>query len=181
MVRVHTRLTCREIILFCIAATSPPAPHKAVGTGSVHVPIWLDWRIGKRRLRKPMGTSDWHVAQLRARDLEAEGPAANAAPFSLFRKPRTNSLRTPRPAADCVNQRSANTSFSFAGLNEHFKNKGYVFLTHSPGRSTGIPDTWKMSPRTASKHIERMKTFFKFARTSTGSRRIQRSRSLRPR
>ena len=36
-------------------------------------PIWFDWRIGKKRLQKPMGTADWQVAQLRAREMEATG------------------------------------------------------------------------------------------------------------
>jgi site-specific recombinase XerD len=48
-------------------------------------------------------------------------------------------------------------------MNEHFKNKGYVFLSQVKRTNAGIPQHWKMSSRTVSKHIERMKTFFKFA------------------
>jgi site-specific recombinase XerD len=49
-------------------------------------------------------------------------------------------------------------------MNEHFKNKGYVFLSQVKADDLReFRNTWKMAPRTASKHIERMKTFFKFA------------------
>jgi integrase len=36
-------------------------------------PIWIDWRIGGQRIRKPIGLRDWQRAQQRARDWEAEG------------------------------------------------------------------------------------------------------------
>jgi site-specific recombinase XerD len=52
----------------------------------------------------------------------------------------------------------------FRRLNEHFKNKGYVFLTRVTADDLReFRNTWKMSPRTAGKYIERMKTFLKFA------------------
>jgi integrase/recombinase XerD len=52
----------------------------------------------------------------------------------------------------------------FRRMNEHFKNKGRVFLILiTPDNLMEFRHTWKMSPRTASKHIERVKTFFRFA------------------
>jgi hypothetical protein len=40
-------------------------------------------RIGKKRVQKPMGTADWQVAQLRARELQAAAPEAYAAPLTI--------------------------------------------------------------------------------------------------
>lgn len=52
----------------------------------------------------------------------------------------------------------------FRKLNDHFNNKGFVFLNQiTPDDLREFRNTWKMSPRTAGKHIECMKTFFKFA------------------
>src|ERR1700704_989035 len=52
------------------------------GKGCIHTnrqflkckcPIWLDWRVAGKRIRKPLGLRDWGLAQQRARQMEAEG------------------------------------------------------------------------------------------------------------
>jgi hypothetical protein len=35
--------------------------------------IWCDWHVAGKRIRKPLGLRDWQRAQLRARDMEADG------------------------------------------------------------------------------------------------------------
>lgn len=51
-------------------------PHKSRTYKKCARPIWFDWRIGKNRVQKPMATSGWQVAAIRARELEAAGPEA---------------------------------------------------------------------------------------------------------
>jgi hypothetical protein len=46
-------------------------------------PIWLDWRVGGKRVQKPLGTADWQVAQTRAREIEAQGLQANTVPLTI--------------------------------------------------------------------------------------------------
>jgi HEAT repeat protein len=75
-----------------------------------------------------MGTSEWQVAQLRARELEAEGPTANIAILTIQEA-------TDKFLADAETGRGLREptirkyKLLFRRLNEHFKNKGYVFLT----------------------------------------------------
>jgi hypothetical protein len=58
-------------------------PHQSRTYKKCACPIWFDWRIGNKRVRKPIGTSESQVAQLRARELEAEGPTANIAVLTI--------------------------------------------------------------------------------------------------
>ena len=52
----------------------------------------------------------------------------------------------------------------FRRLNDYFNTKGYVLLSQITADDLReFRQGWKLSPRTAGKHIERLKTFFKFA------------------
>lgn len=46
-------------------------------------PIWMDWRVDGRRVRRGMKTRSWTVAQQRARELEADGSVADTTPRAL--------------------------------------------------------------------------------------------------
>lgn len=46
-------------------------------------PIWIDWRIGGKRIRKPIGTRDWQNAQRISRDMEATGIQNKGAPLTI--------------------------------------------------------------------------------------------------
>ncbi len=116
-----------------------------------------------KRIRKPLGTASWQVAQLRAREIEAEGLQANTVPHTIKQA-------TDRFIEDAENGRGLREptirkyKLLFRRLNDYFNNKGYVFLNQITADDLReFRNTWKMSPRTAGKHIERMKTFFKFA------------------
>jgi integrase/recombinase XerD len=138
-------------------------PHQSRTYKKCLCPIWLDWRVGDKRVQKPMGTADWQVAQLRAREIEAQGLQANTVPLTLKQA-------TDRFVEDAENGRGLQEptvrkyKLLFRRLNDHFNGKGYVFLNQiAPDDLREFRNTWKMSPRTAGKHIERMKTFFKYA------------------
>ncbi|MDX6712130.1 MAG: hypothetical protein QOH96_3146, partial [Blastocatellia bacterium] len=102
-------------------------PHKSRTYKKCLCPIWLDWRVGDKRVQKPMGTADWQVAQLRAREIEAQGLQANAVPLTLKQA-------TDRFVEDAENGRGLQEptvrkyKLLFRRLNDHFNGKGYVFL-----------------------------------------------------
>lgn len=100
---------------------------------------------------------------VRAREIEAQGLQSNTVPLTLKQA-------TDRFIEDAEKGRGLREptirkyKLLFRRLNDHFNNKGYVFLNQIAADDLReFRNTWKMSPRTAGKHIERMKTFFKFA------------------
>ncbi len=52
---------------------SCPHRHKGRKYLKCQCPIWMDWRFDGPRLRRPVGTRNWEVAQRRAREWEAQG------------------------------------------------------------------------------------------------------------
>jgi integrase/recombinase XerD len=60
-------------------------PHKDDGREYLkcRCSIWIDWRIAGKRVRKPLHTRDWQAAQLRARQLEADGITSEVVPLTL--------------------------------------------------------------------------------------------------
>lgn len=43
----------------------------------------MDWYVNGARIQKPLGTKDWGVAQIRARQIEVEGLTTNIVPISI--------------------------------------------------------------------------------------------------
>jgi hypothetical protein len=60
-------------------------PHIAKGRDyqKCRCPIWIDWRINSKRIRKPLDTRDWQVAVTKARELEIEGINTEIAPQGI--------------------------------------------------------------------------------------------------
>jgi hypothetical protein len=60
-------------------------PHDSRDSRRCACPIWFDWRIGGKRIRKPMKTKDWQVAQIKARQSAqaSMGTAINCGTRSL--------------------------------------------------------------------------------------------------
>jgi integrase len=123
----------------------------------------MDWTSGDTRLQKSLGMRDWKAAQRRARDMEADGIEAytNGDHTSLTVKKATDDFET-----DARNNIEASTlkhyKILFARLNKYCEDHGYIFL-----RQLGVVqvrdfhNSWTTySPRTAGKHIERLKRFF---------------------
>jgi hypothetical protein len=99
-------------------------------------------RGGKRiRFQKPLGVRDWQVAQLKARDMAADGVDAYMAgeKEALTVKKATDDFEI-----DVKNLVKASTLKQYkillARLNAHFKPRGYVFLkTARCGGSSRLP------------------------------------------
>jgi site-specific recombinase XerD len=112
-----------------------------------------------QRIRKPLGLRDWQAAQRRARDMEADGITAVSEAVTV--KKATDAFET-----DAKNNIEASTLKQYkillTRLNKYCEQHGYVFL-----RQLGVVqirdfhNSWTTySPRTAGKHIERLKRFF---------------------
>jgi hypothetical protein len=46
-------------------------------------PIWMDWLLNGRRIRKPLGIRDWQAAQVRVREMEASGLDTAGEPVTI--------------------------------------------------------------------------------------------------
>jgi site-specific recombinase XerD len=131
-------------------------------------PIWVDWVASTRggrsvRVQKSLGVRDWQAAQLRVRDMEADGVDAYMAggQDALTIKKATDDFEV-----DVKNNIKSSTLKQYkillTRLNDFCKARGIVFL-----KQLGVVEirdfrnSWTTySPRTAGKHIERLKRFF---------------------
>jgi integrase len=126
-------------------------------------PIWMDWTSGSTRLQKSLGIRDWQAAQRRARDMEADGIDAY--------KTGDNSALTVKKATDDFEADAKSIlklptlklyKLLFARLNDYCRQHGYIFLKQlGVVQIREFRNSWTTySPRTAGKHIERLKRFF---------------------
>jgi site-specific recombinase XerD len=138
-------------------------PHTSRDSRKCKCPIWCDWKIGGKRLQKPLGTAEWSVAQLRARDMEAVGPDLSTAPVTIHEA--TKKFLTDAEISRGLREPTLRKyKLLFRRLNEFFDDRGYILLSQITADDLReFRQGWKLSPRTAGKNIERMKTFFRFA------------------
>jgi integrase len=126
-------------------------------------PIWMDWTQGTTRLQKSLGIRDWQAAQRRARDMEADG-------IDAYQTGDSGALTVQKATddfeADAKNNIQASTLKQYkillARLNAYCKDHGYIFLKQlGVVQVREFRNSWTTySPRTAGKHIERLKRFF---------------------
>jgi site-specific recombinase XerD len=122
----------------------------------------MDWRVGNKRLQRPLNTADWQVAQIRARDMEASGSDASLQPVTV--RDATDKFIADAESRGLREPTIRKYKWLFRQLNEYADEQGYVLLSQvTSDHLRDFRQTWKLSSRTAGKHIERLKTFFKFA------------------
>jgi integrase len=124
-------------------------------------PIWLDWRVGGKRIRKPLNTRDWQNAQRSAREMEAVGITESTSPVTVeeaYKKFLADAVaRNLRKSTLRKHDLMSRTLASFC------QDRGFVFL-----RQLGIDqvrdfrNSWKLNPLSAAKSLERLRSFFKF-------------------
>ena len=142
-------------------------PHDSRDSQRCLCPIWCDWVTNTRggrsvRVQKSLGIRDWQAAQLKARDMEADGVDAYMAGEHdvLTVQKATDDFET-----DAKNNIKDSTLKQYkillSRLNQFCKERGIVFL-----KQLGVVEvrefrsSWTTySPRTAGKHIERLKRF----------------------
>jgi integrase len=131
-------------------------------------PIHVDWTSDGHRLQKALGIQDWQAAQRKARDMEADGIEAYLAGVNGNNSALTVQKATNDFEADAKNDIEPSTLKQYkillSRLNDYSKQHGYVFLRQlgvvQVREFRGSWNTW--SPRTSSKHIERLKRFFRW-------------------
>lgn len=129
-------------------------------------PVWVDGRLGGERVHSSLGTSDWQKAQQTIRDWEAEGTSAVSRPkvepitieeaWSRFlrdlevRKLHSSTIRKYRLVKKQMN---------------HFAQaKGFCLLKEiETDALDAFRSTWKDGALSASKKLERVRAFFRFA------------------
>jgi site-specific recombinase XerD len=121
----------------------------------------MDWRVDHKRIRRPLNLRDWGLAQQRARQIESEGLGASVAPLAIEKA-------AEKFMQDCVARGLAPATLRryrshFTKLHLFCQDHGYIFL---PQLTTDVLRSfrqgWKLSARTAQKHLEVLKTFFRF-------------------
>jgi site-specific recombinase XerD len=120
----------------------------------------MDYSINGSRIRKPLGLRDWQAAQRRARDIEADGNVNDVGTPITIKKALDDF------EADAANTIKASTLKQykrlFRRLRAYCEGKGLVFLRQlTVVEVRNFRNSWATySPRTAGKHIEKLKRLF---------------------
>ena len=137
-------------------------PHDSRDYVKCQCPIWMDWTLPDgQRIRKSLGLKDWQAAQRRAREMEADGIASAGEAVTVQKAIEAFE-------ADAKNTIKSSTLKQYkiilSRLEAYSKEKGYVFLKQlGVVQVREFRNSWTTySPRTAGKHIERLKRFFKW-------------------
>jgi site-specific recombinase XerD len=124
-------------------------------------PIWIDWTLPDgERVQKSLGLRDWQAAQRRGREMEAEGITTVGQPVTI--KKAIEDFETDAAANNIQSTTLRQYKFLFSRLNAFCQQRGLVFLRQlTVVEVRDFRNSWTTySPRTAGKHIERMKRFF---------------------
>lgn len=135
--------------------------HKGREFRKCSCPLWIDWRVGRKRIQKPLGTRDWGVAQIQARKIEVDGLASTIVPTTVeaacnkfladakARQLREGSLRKYRQL--------------FRQLKAYSHTRGIALLNNlTTDELLTFRSTWKNSNLSAKKKLELLKAFFRF-------------------
>lgn len=137
-------------------------PHDSRDYVKCQCPIWFDWTLPDgKRIRKSLGLKDWQAAQRRAREMEAEGITTAGEAVTIGKAIKafeTDAEATVKPPT------LKQYKIILGRLEKFSKDRGLVFL-----KQLDVPHlrdfrtSWTTySPRTAGKHIERLKRFFRW-------------------
>jgi integrase/recombinase XerD len=142
-------------------------PHKDDGREHLkcRCSIWIDWRIAGKRVRKPLHTRDWQAAQMRARQLEADGITSEVVPLTLE---QTSKKFLDDATARGLREASLYKYRLVLKQLKAFGDKvGVVFIS-----SFGIEElrafraSWPNKNLSAAKKLEHLKAFFRFCHDS---------------
>jgi integrase len=133
-------------------------PHDSRSSLKCRCPIWIDWRVSGRRIRKPLNLRDWQAAQQRARQMESEG-LVSAGQVITIRKATDDFEKDAKNNIKSTTLRQYKNLFR--QLNNFCESRGLVFLRQlTVVEIRDFRNGWPLSPRTAGKQLERLKRFF---------------------
>lgn len=123
-------------------------------------PIWLDWTVKGRRVRKPLGIRDWQAAQIRARELEATGDTSKVSIITVEKAVEAfedEARGSVKPSTLRKYKHLLRELKSFCAARNIVSIRSITVVDMREFRSS-----WKLSARTSGKQLERLKRFFNF-------------------
>jgi len=131
--------------------------------------IHVEGKCGDRFLRQSLHTSNWQKAQRQVAAAESRG-SWDPLPEEVQVPPLTIAEAKERFIKDAESGRRLGDStlrkyrLMLRHLEQFAAKKGFLYLKQLDGESLRqFRDSWKLSPRTALKKLERVKAFFRFA------------------
>ena len=124
-------------------------------------PVWIDWRLSGRRVRKPLNLRDWQAAQIKARQLEAEGDITELIPLTLEQAGKK--FLADAKARELRDSSIYKYKLLLKQLDAFAQARGYIFLA-----SLGVDElrafraSWFNKNLSARKKLEHLKSFFNF-------------------
>lgn len=141
-------------------------PHDSRQSLKCACPIWIDWTTTNgKRIRQPLGLRDWQAAQRRAREIEAEGLAAAGSAKTIAEA--TEEFLDDAKSRNLREPTLRKYRWLFRMLTTYCQDRGLIFLSQlNEEEVRGFRNGWSLSPRTASKHLERLKSFLTFCQNT---------------
>jgi integrase/recombinase XerD len=137
-------------------------PHDSRDSRKCACPIWFDWRIGGKRIRKPMKTKDWQVAQIKARQMEAEGIVSNVLPLTL--EQATEKFLQDAKARGLKPPSLYKYKLVLKQLKAFSEQRAIALMSaFSVDDLRAFRASWVNKNLSASKKLEHLKAFFKFS------------------
>ena len=128
-------------------------------------PIWIDWRVSGNRIRKPIGLSDWQLAQQRARKWEAEGMHGTTSPQTI--KEACDAFTSDAEARDLKEPTLYKYELLFRQLQEFAEDKGLVFISDVDLEAArAFRASWPNRNIAARKKLEHFRAFLRFCQES---------------
>lgn len=141
---------------------SCPHRHKGRKYLKCRCPIWMDWRLDGPRLRRPVGTRNWEVAQRRAREWEVQG-FADGGKTTTIQEAAENFIED----AKARNLRDATLykyDLLFRQLRAFAGEHGLTFISEfNSDWVRKFRASWSNKNLSAKKKFEHLRAFFRFA------------------
>ena len=140
-------------------------PHTSRKSKKCRCPIWVDWRLSGKRIRKPIGLRDWSLAQQRARVWESEGIVGGGSPVLI--KAACDKFLDDAKARGLREPTLYKYKLLFRKLQEFAEAQGLVFVRAFDVEWTRkFRETWPNRNQAARKKLENLRSFFRFAEDS---------------
>ncbi len=136
-------------------------PHTSRKSKKCHCPIWVDWRISGKRIRRPIGLRDWGLAQQRARLWESEGIEGGGAPVLI--KTACDKFVDDAKARGLREPTLYKYKLLFRQLQAFAEANGLAFVRSFDVEWTRkFRESWPNKNLAARKKLENLRAFFRF-------------------
>ncbi len=140
-------------------------PHTRRKSKKCHCPIWVDWRVSGKRIRKPIGLRDWGLAQQRARVWESEGVVGGGTPILI--KTACEKFLDDAKARGRREPTLYKYRLLFRQLQAFAEEHGLVFIRAFDVEWTRkFRESWPNKNLAARKKLENLRAFFRFCEDS---------------